>query len=111
MADQVYVLGVGMIRFGRYPDKKVEELGGEAVLLALDDAGMTIQDIQAVYSGNLLRANDTVGQRILGQIGQTGVPVVRSNTYVKACLLTCITALMVFPSTVMSPRTGPAGKS
>jgi acetyl-CoA acyltransferase len=76
MADQVYVLGVGMIRFGRYPDKKVEELGGEAVLLALDDAGMTIQDIQAVYSGNLLRANDTVGQRILGQIGQTGVPVV-----------------------------------
>jgi acetyl-CoA acyltransferase len=76
MADNVYVLGVGMIKFGRYPDKKVEELGGEAALLALDDAGMTIHDAQALYSGNLLRANDTIGQRILGQIGQTGIPVV-----------------------------------
>lgn len=76
MADQVYVLGVGMIRFGRYPDKRVEDLGAEAALLALDDAGMTIRDVQALYSGNLLRANDTIGQRILGQIGQTGIPVV-----------------------------------
>jgi acetyl-CoA acyltransferase len=76
MADNVYVLGVGMIKFGRYPDRKVEELGGEAALLALDDAGMTIQDPEALYSGNLLRANDTIGQRILGQIGQTGIPVV-----------------------------------
>ncbi len=76
MSENVYVLGAGMIRFGRYPEKRVEELGGEAALLALDDAGLTIHDVQALYSGNLLRANDTIGQRILGQIGQTGVPVV-----------------------------------
>ena len=36
----VYVLGVGMIKFGRYPEKDVSELAGEAALLALKDAGL-----------------------------------------------------------------------
>ena len=30
----VYVLGVGMIKFGRYPDKDVPQLGGDAALRA-----------------------------------------------------------------------------
>jgi acetyl-CoA acetyltransferase len=72
----VYVLGVGMIKFGRYADKEVHELAAEAALLALEDAGMTIQDIQLLASGNLLQAGNMVGQRILQQIGQTGIPVV-----------------------------------
>jgi acetyl-CoA acyltransferase len=72
----VYVLGVGMIKFGRYPDKDVPELAGEAALLALKDAGMTIRDVQLLASGNLFQANAMVGQRILQQIGQTGIPVV-----------------------------------
>ena len=65
-----------MIKFGRYPDKKVEELGAQACLLALQDAGMTMKDIQLMTSGNLYQANATVGQRILKEIGQTGIPVV-----------------------------------
>jgi acetyl-CoA acyltransferase len=72
----VYVLGVGMIKFGRYPEKDVAELAGEAALLALKDAGMTIKDIQLLASGNLLQANAMVGQRVLQQIGQTGIPIV-----------------------------------
>ena len=39
----VYVLGTGMIKFGRYPEKTVPELGGEAALLALKDAGIANQ--------------------------------------------------------------------
>ena len=70
----VYVLGVGMIKFGRYPDKDVSSWPREAALLALKDAGMTIKDIQLLASGNLLQANAMVGQRILQQIGQTGIP-------------------------------------
>jgi acetyl-CoA acetyltransferase len=65
-----------MIKFGRYPEKDVAELAAEAALLALKDAGMTIKDIQILVSGNLFQANAMVGQRILQQIGQTGVPVV-----------------------------------
>ncbi|HEX7034379.1 MAG TPA: thiolase family protein [Pseudomonadales bacterium] len=73
-----YVVGVDMIKFGRFPEKTVPELGAEAALLALDDCGLKIQDIQALYCGNLGQANGMVGQRILQQIGQTGIPVVNT---------------------------------
>jgi hypothetical protein len=35
-----------MIKFGRYPDKTVPELGAEAALEALKDAGVTIKDVE-----------------------------------------------------------------
>ena len=72
----VYVLGTGMIKFGRYPEKTVPELGGAAALIALKDAGVKIQDVEMFACGNLYQANAMVGQRILQQIGQTGIPVV-----------------------------------
>ncbi len=78
MSD-VYIMGIDMIRFGRYPDRSVPELGAEAALLALDDAGLTIQDMEALYSGNLMQASGMVGQRILREIGQTGIPVTNSS--------------------------------
>ena len=64
MSD-VYVLGVDMIKFGRFPDRTVPNIGAEAALMALDDAGLTIKDMQALYCGNLGQANAMVGQ-ILG---------------------------------------------
>ena len=73
---EVYVVGVDMIKFGRFPDRTVENLGAEAALMALDDAGVTIQDMQALYCGNLGEAGAMVGQRVLREIGQTGIPVV-----------------------------------
>ncbi|MET0283485.1 MAG: thiolase family protein [Polyangiales bacterium] len=75
MSD-VFVLGVDMIKFGRFPEQTVPQLGGTAALMALDDAGLRIQDMQAVYCANLGQSNGMVGQRILHEIGQTGVPVV-----------------------------------
>lgn len=75
MSD-VYVVGVDMIKFGRFPDRTVENLGAEAALLALDDAGLTIHDMQALYCGNLFQSSAAVGQRVLREIGQTGIPVV-----------------------------------
>jgi len=78
MSD-VYVLGVDMIKFGRFPDRTVPDLGAEAALLALDDAGLTIEDMEAFYCGNLGQASSMVGQRILQEIGQTGIPVVNCS--------------------------------
>src|SRR3990172_10313642 len=78
MSENVYVLGTGMTKFGRYPEKSVPQLGAEAALLALDDCGLTIHDMQALFSGNLLQAGAMVGQRILQEIGQTGIPVVNT---------------------------------
>ena len=71
----VAIVGVGMIKFGRFPEKELSELGAQACLLALKDAGMTMKDIQTLVSGNLLESNATVGQRIMKEIGQTGIPV------------------------------------
>lgn len=75
MSD-VYVVGIDMIKFGRYPDRTVPDLAAEAALMALDDAGLTIGQIQALWCGNLGQASGMVGQRMLAEIGQTGIPVV-----------------------------------
>jgi acetyl-CoA acyltransferase len=72
----VYVLGIDMMRFGRFPDATVPELGARAALMALDDAGLAITEMQALYCANLGQANAMVGQRVLREIGQTGIPVV-----------------------------------
>jgi acetyl-CoA acetyltransferase len=74
MSD-VYVLGIDMIKFGRFPERSVPDIGAESARLALKDAGLTIHDMQALYSGNLGQAAAMVGQRILAEIGQTGIPV------------------------------------
>jgi acetyl-CoA acyltransferase len=71
-----YIVGVDMIKFGRFPDKTVPQLGAEAALMALDDCGLQIQDMEALYCGNLGQASAMVGQRVLQEIGQTGIPVV-----------------------------------
>ena len=70
----VYVLGVGMIKFGRYPDKDVSQMGAEAAVAALKDAGTTINDIELLVCGNLFQASAMNAQKILQQIGQTGIP-------------------------------------
>jgi acetyl-CoA acyltransferase len=75
-SEDVYIAGVDMIKFGRFPDRSVASLGAESALLALDDAGITINDVQALYSGNLMMASAMVGQQIQKEIGQTGIPVV-----------------------------------
>jgi len=76
MSDDVYIQGTGMTKFDRTPDRRVPDLGAEAVFKAIDDAGLSISDMQAVYCGNIMEANQTPGQRIMQQVGQTGVPVI-----------------------------------
>ncbi|MCH6561013.1 MAG: thiolase family protein [Myxococcales bacterium] len=99
MSEDVYILGAGMIKFGRYPERSVAELGAEAALLALDDANLTIRDMQALYSGNLLQAAAMVGQRVLQQIGQTGIPVVN-------CANACATGATAFREGWVSIKAG-----
>ncbi len=99
MNDEVYVVGVDMLKFGRFPDRTVPDLGAEAALLALDDAGLDIRQMQALYCGNLFQANGMVGQRILQQIGQTGIPVVN-------CANACATGATAFREAWMSIKAG-----
>src|SRR5919106_3022239 len=75
MTEPVWVLGVSMLKFGRFPDKDVVDLGSQAALDAMADAGVSIHDMGVLGVGCLYEANAMVGQRIQKQIGQTGIPV------------------------------------
>ena len=98
MSD-VYVVGVDMIKFGRFPERTVPDLGAEAALMALDDCGLTIHDMEALYCGNLGQASGMVGQRMLQQIGQTGIPVVN-------CANACATGATAFREAWTSIKAG-----
>ena len=75
MSD-VYIYGAEMIPFGRYNDRTYFQLGAQAVLGALDDAGLGIRDIGAVYASSCFNAQSMLGQKILKEVGQTGVPCI-----------------------------------
>jgi acetyl-CoA acetyltransferase len=73
---EVYIAGAGMIHFGRYPGRTYFQLGADATLMALDDAGVTIKDVGAVYASSAFNAASMLGQKILQEIGQTGAPCI-----------------------------------
>jgi acetyl-CoA acyltransferase len=74
MAENVWILGIHMTNFGKHKDKDTLDLGAEAVLGALADAGVTMKDIGVLGAGNLLGSSG-YGQQLQKQIGQTGIPV------------------------------------
>ena len=71
----VTVVGVGMIPFGKYPDKNIVDIGWPAVKAALKDAGIEGKRVEAVYSGTS-RGGAMMGQRIMGRLGLAGLPIV-----------------------------------
>ncbi|MFQ5381453.1 MAG: thiolase family protein [Dehalococcoidia bacterium] len=72
--SRVVVLGVGLHRFGHLPDLTVGDLTREAGLAALDDAGISYQDVEAGFFARVLN-NAGVGTRCFGELGMTGIPV------------------------------------
>jgi len=77
----VEVAGVGMHPFGRFEDRSLKDLARVAVARAVDDAGIAIADLDAVYSANgmagLLQGQEQIrGQAALRDVGIERVPVV-----------------------------------
>jgi acetyl-CoA acyltransferase len=100
MADNVWILGIHMTKFGKHPDKDTLDLGAEAVQGALRDAGVGMRDIGVMGSGNLI-GDPGYGQLLQKQVGQTGIPVYNVSN---ACA-TGATALRV---AVMAIKAGEA---
>ncbi len=75
----VAVIGLGMHPWGKFPDKSVTELCREAVVAALEDAGVAWREIQAVaaassrFSGG--RGWGLNGNDVVDDMGPTGIPV------------------------------------
>ena len=74
MADNVWIIGAAMTKFGRYPDKDIVDLASDAALDAMTDADASIHDMNVLAVGSQFEMY-TLGQRIQKQIGQTGIPV------------------------------------
>ena len=70
----VHIVGVGMTRFGKHPDRDVTDLGAAALLEAISDAGLDPRLIEAAYCGHVFQGMVT-GQRILAQVGLAGLPL------------------------------------
>ncbi|RNL62364.1 thiolase family protein [Nocardioides marmoriginsengisoli] len=82
MSEPIWIVGAEMTPFGRFPQWDVVDLAARAARGAMADAGLGIRDVQHVAVGNVFDAITGVGQRMLHEIGMTGVPVVN---VVNAC--------------------------
>jgi acetyl-CoA acetyltransferase len=70
----VYVVGVGMTKFGKHPDRDAVDLAVEAVNEAVRDAGLDRRRIQAAYCGHVY-GGMVLGQKVLARTGLAGIPL------------------------------------
>ena len=78
--DSVYVIGVGMIRFNKYPDKTVQSMAHEAIELVLKDAGLTREDLEAVFFSNTFwgmfdNQHSIRGEVVMRNMGVGNIPI------------------------------------
>jgi len=100
MADNVWIIGAAMTKFGRYPDKDVLDLGSDVALDAMADGGTTIHDMNVMAVGCQFEPF-TLGQKIQKQIGQTGIPVYNVTN-------ACATGASAVRTVIMSIKAGEA---
>ncbi|MCU1359017.1 MAG: pcaF 3, partial [Ilumatobacteraceae bacterium] len=98
MADNVWILGITMTKFGKHADKDVVDLASEAVMGALADAGVTMAEMGVMAAGNLMGSGG-IGQQIQKQIGQTGIPVYNVSN-------ACATGATALRTVIMSVKAG-----
>jgi acetyl-CoA acetyltransferase len=71
----VYVIGTGLIPFGKYPDKTLADIGWPAVKQAIVESGLPPKSINAVYCGSAL-GGMLSGQRVMKSLGLTGMSII-----------------------------------
>lgn len=80
----VYVIGAGMLRFGKYPAATVKGMAEEAVKLALKDCGIDKGRLQSAYVSNSFwgmfdNQHAIRGQVALRPMGIQGIPIVNTE--------------------------------
>jgi acetyl-CoA acetyltransferase len=79
--NEAVVVGVGMTRFVKPgAHKPYPEMGAAAVRAALADAGLDYGLVQQAYAGYVY-GDSTCGQRVLYDVGMTGIPVLNVNNH------------------------------
>ena len=80
MGDGVYIIGVGMIKFGKYLHRGIKQLTGEVLDLVLKDCGLGRDDLQAAWFSNSAWGGYEFQHCIRGQValsanGLQGLPI------------------------------------
>jgi len=80
MGDDVYILGVGMIRFKKYPEKTIKMLTAEAIQALFEDVPVKKEDIEAAWFSNsgwgMSQMQHCIrGQVALSPLGIQGIPI------------------------------------
>jgi acetyl-CoA acyltransferase len=80
MANAAAIVGMGMTKFGKYPDESLKDLAGHAIEQALADAGMEPGEVEMAFVANAMASVVTgqvsvVGQTVLAANGFSGIPV------------------------------------
>lgn len=70
----VYIAGVGLHPFGRFPDQDVTELGLAAIRAAACDSGVEKLDFDAAFCASLY-SGVAAGHKVLSRVGWTGPPI------------------------------------
>jgi len=97
-SDDIYILGIYMTKFGKYPDKDTVDLAAEAVMAALADGGVTMKDMGILAAGCLM-GQGGIGQQIQKQVGQTGIPVYNVSN-------ACATGATALRTAIMAIKAG-----
>jgi acetyl-CoA acyltransferase len=76
----VYVLGVGMTKFGKYIEKSLKELSFEATWNAIHDSGVRPSEVEMAFFANayagLITGQESIrGQTVFREIGLMGIPI------------------------------------
>ena len=98
MADDIYILGIKMTKFGKHPDKDTVDLASEAAMAALADGGVTMRDMGVLAAGCLMGGGG-IGQQIQKQVGQTGIPVFNVSN-------ACATGATALRTAIMAIKAG-----
>lgn len=98
MAENVWILGITMTKFGKHADKDLVDLASLAAMGALSDAGVTMGEMGIMAAGNLL-GSPGIGQAIQKQVGQTGIPVYNVSN-------ACATGATALRTVVMAIKAG-----
>jgi len=79
MSNKAVVAGVGMTPFVKPgTNDPYTIMGRNAIVEALADAGLAYDRVQQAYAGYIY-GDSTCGQRVLYQVGMTGIPIVNVN--------------------------------
>jgi acetyl-CoA acyltransferase len=97
-SDDVWILGISMTKFGKHLDKDTADLGAEAILAALRDAGVGMKDMGVMAAGCLM-GRSGIAQELQKQIGQTGIPAYNVTN-------ACATGATALRTVVMAVKAG-----